>query len=378
MYKKFVGIVIFGLLIATAMSAVGNFNEKEKLVSTGFSDRSSNYIISQRNTKSNNFGGMFIQLPPPPEDSDSSSWTSDSRIEWGYQAYDDFWEVTGPICDIHWWGCSIYWNGLYWEPCDPPVDMTFNISFYKDDGSGMPGDIVCSYVDVLPSMTETGIYYWSWVGFYKQLYYFEYDLDPCCQILDGWVSIVCTGNKIDGHFLWMRSNYGNNQFWQADKFGSWIPHEDDLAFVLTDGESAIPVLECDGEIRQTEVPPGTNVTGDFVVRNNGDADSILQWRIDNTSIPNWGSNWTFTPSADFQTPDMGWLTVIVNFTAPDEENKEFTGKIKVVNAIYPREYCEIDVYIKTPRSKEIYKTFLMQIFERFPNIFPIIRQLLGL
>ena len=376
MYKKLVGIVVLTLLIATALPAIATMTKKEIPVSLGMSDRFLNNPSTQRSTNNINHGGMFIQLPPTPEDPDSSSWTSDLRIEWGYQAYDDFWEVTGPICDIHWWGCSIYWNGMNWEPCDPPVDMTFNISFHKDDGSGMPGDIVCSYIDVLPSMTETSIYYWSWVGFYKQLYYFEYDLDPCCELLNGWVSIACTGNKVDGHFLWMRSNSGNNQFWQADKFGSWILQDDDLSFVLTDGEPAIPVLECDGEIRQTEVPPGTNVTGDFQVRNNGDASSVLQWRIENSSIPNWGSNWTFTPSADFQTPDMGWLTVIVNVTAPSEKG-EYTGKIKVVNAVDPSDNCEIDVSLTVPRTRAAHNALLTRLFDCFPNAFPILRQLIG-
>jgi hypothetical protein len=372
MKAKIIGILLLTLLIATAISAVGNLNEKEIPENTGIVLNSSNNINIPQDTMSCNYGNIVIQRPWLPV----SGWSAPfSDVNYGYITYDDFFDVTAPICDIHWWGFSVINIGGTWYPCDP-TDITFNITFYTDN-EGYPGDVVCSYVEVIPhSITPTGIYYEISAGGLFELFYFEYDLDPCCQLSNGWVSVLKTFSPNECIFAWIQSPDGNGKGLQYD-IASWLWYNTaDLAFILTDGEPAIPVLECDGEIRQTEVPPGTNVTGDFVVRNNGDAGSVLQWRIDNLSIPNWGSNWTITPSADFQTPDMSWLTVIVNFTAPEEKNTEFTGKIKVVNAIDSSKYCEIDVYIKTPRGRETYNTFFQRLFERFPNAFPILRQLL--
>ena len=368
MNKKIVGIVVLMLLITTAITAVGTINEKEIPINTGINVYSSNNINIPRDTKSCNYGNIVIQRPWLPY----HGWGAPfSDVNYGYISYDDFFDVTAPICDIHWWGFSVINIGGTWYPCDPT-----DITFYTEN-EGYPGEVVCSYLEVIPhSIIPTGIYYEISAGGLFELFYFEYDLDPCCQLSNGWVSVLKTFSANECIFAWIQSPDGNGKGLQYNIALEVWYNTADLAFILTDGEPVKPVLECDGEIRQTEVPPGTNVTGVFVVRNNGDAGSVLQWRIENASIPNWGSNWTFTPFADFQTPDMGWLTVIVNFTAPDEENKEFTGKIKVVNAIDSSEYCEIDVYLKTPRNKATYKTLLLLLFERFPNLFPMLRNLL--
>jgi hypothetical protein len=174
----------------------------------------------------------------------------------------------------------------------------------------------------------------------------------------------------------MRSFDGNNQFWS--EYGSQGEYVfADLAVVLTDFVPSNPKLECDGDFKQTKVSPGANITGNFTVRNNGDAGSVLQWRIDNSSLPSWGSNWTFTPSAYFQTPATSWINVTVNVSIPDKKNKEFTGTIKVVNAVNSSEYCEIDISIKTPRSRTTYNLLLVRLFEQFPNLFPLLRCILG-
>ena len=72
------------------------------------------------------------------------------------------------------------------------------------------------------------------------------------------------------------------------------------------------------------------------------------------------------------------VTITVNVTAPTNESKEFTGTIKMINSDDPTDFCEIDMYLKTPRSRTIYNTLFLKLFERFPNAFPILRQLLGL
>jgi len=133
----------------------------------------------------------------------------------------------------------------------------------------------------------------------------------------------------------------------------------DLAYILTDRENnPVPDLECEGELRWEGVKPGTNVTGSVKIRNNGDAESILHCKIDESTIPSWG-NWTFEANATILTVDVGWITGNVTVTAPDDKNEEFTGKIKVINAQDSTDCCEIDIYLKTPRTRVISNTLLL-------------------
>ena len=269
-----------------------------------------------------------------------------------------------------------------WYPRDP-TGILFNISFYDDD-NGEPGALVYSYNDVAPSITYTGIllnYHTPGSPYWCELYYFEYDLDPCLELSNGWVSIGSSYHPI-GEMCgmnWKTSLDGNLQSWQYGEEYGWFYRYNDFALILTDGEDdPISDLECDGGINLDKVKPGANVSCNFTVRNNGDAGSILHWKLDENSIPSWGANWSFTPNASILTTDMGWFTVNIEFEAPPDKNKEFTGKLKIVNAADSSDYCEIDVYIKTPRTREVTFTQLQMLFERLPNAFPILRQLLGL
>ena len=142
------------------------------------------------------------------------------------------------------------------------------------------------------------------------------------------------------------------------------------------GDNPIPALCCQGEISWDNIAPGKTVTGEFEVSNCGDDGSLLDWTVDLT--PEWGTNWAFTPpSGTGLTPAQGWQTVQVEVTAPTDPEMEFIGKIKVINSNAPAEYCEIDVSLKTPRNRAINRPFV-NFLDNHPNLFPIIRQLLGL
>jgi hypothetical protein len=215
--KKIIVMLVCMLLIATALPAVEAMNKLEY-----------NQSIVDR-------GGIFRQLPAPTVwDPPPVGWKSD--ITSGFLAYEDFWGITSPICDVHWWGIV----GSLDDPCDP-VGMTFDITFYNDDGSGYPGDVVFSYVDVTPSITATGVVYDMTVydDTFYELYYFETQLDPCCDLEEGWISILSTGSDNDCFFGWFESfdgngdavSYGNGQWW----WHSSTLHSSDLAVILTDG-----------------------------------------------------------------------------------------------------------------------------------------------
>ena len=374
MKKKIIGLLVCMLLIATALPAVGTINEKEIPMGSRIDKNSLNHLRTPRTTMSSSRGGIYLQLPVDPADPWGGPF---SDLQHGYRVYDDFYEVTGPICDVQWWGFGVVWNGTTWIPCDPE-GMKFNITFYEDDGSGKPGTVVWSYVDITPSITPIGIYYETPSGVLLELYFFDSESGICNVLSDGWVSIVKTYSPNDGIFAWMDSYDGNTQYWQQNlSSGLWHSFNPDVAFILVDNEPNTPELKCDGSLSWNDIKPGTSVTGDFVIGNNGDNCSVLHWDI--SKYPNWGSNWTFTPNVGILTPEADWITVNVSAVAPDDPNEEFTGKIMVVNSIDPSDCCVIDVILITPKNKPFnINPLFLRFLENQPPMFPMLRYLLGL
>jgi hypothetical protein len=170
---------------------------------------------------------LFYQRPFTPDES-WSFHTSDEDP--GYRCYENFWDLAGPICDIHWWGVCAFQPGTGWIPCTPQ-GMVFNIKFYSDDPTDHdnmpPSDVFCTYTNVTPTYT----YYDNYSGF--DCYYFSFDLDPCCDLRDGWVSIQSTYSSPSDScwLLWSGSPQGDGFAYQ--EFGDPPVLENDLAIVLT-------------------------------------------------------------------------------------------------------------------------------------------------
>jgi len=137
-----------------------------------------------------------------------------------------------------------------------------------------------------------------------------------------------------------------------------------------------PDLECRGSLIWEKVPTGSTVFGNFTVENIGDADSELNWEI--TEFPDWGI-WTLNPeNGTGLTPEIGPLTVNVSVIAPPEKNKIHTGHVTVVNKDNPDDFCRINVYLETPRSKSMYRSLYSKIMNRFPKIYSVLENILGL
>jgi hypothetical protein len=138
----------------------------------------------------------------------------------------------------------------------------------------------------------------------------------------------------------------------------------------------VPAICCSGSLSWINVVPGSTVNGEFYVENCGEGGSELDWEV--SEWPgDWGTGWTFNPAnGTGLTPAMGQITVIVEVTAPTDPETEFTGKVKVINSDDPSEFCEIDVYLKTPRARQISNPVIVRILERFQNAFPILQHLL--
>jgi hypothetical protein len=186
------------LLIGSALPVVGIMKEKEISSNIRTVDKNINYPDIQSTNKGGFRDGLFTQLPALPGDPMPWGWTSSSPF-W-YKCFENFWGINNPICNIHWWGDTFLWDGDTAYPGDPE-GMTFNIVFYEDD-NGEPGDVVCSYIDVIPLFTRTGIMYDypdEPEGPYE-MYYFETQLDPCCELSEGWVSIQSIYSPIDSFF----------------------------------------------------------------------------------------------------------------------------------------------------------------------------------
>ena len=206
MKKKLLGILVCMLLIATALPAVGTMIKQENHQDVG------------------SRGGMFTQLPDSPK-----GWSEFTSYYPEELTWEDFWDITSPICSIHWWGEV---STIDWEPEDP-IGMTFNIAFYSND-NGDPGDVVCSYSDISPEITDTGILYIDMWGVWP-LYFFKYDLDSPCGLSEGWVSIQSTGSDYDCIFWWMSSSDGNDDCITTEE-GVPTHYAQDLALVLNDIE----------------------------------------------------------------------------------------------------------------------------------------------
>ena len=115
---------------------------------------------------------------------------------------------------------------------------------------------------------------------------------------------------------------------------------------FTTENTPIPDLNCIGSLGWSEVKPGSTVTGSFIVENIGEPSSMLNWAV--VEWPSWGT-WTFTPSNGSDlTPEDGTVTVQVSVVAPNQQNQEFTGNVKVVNLENNSDFEIIPVSLVTP------------------------------
>jgi hypothetical protein len=161
----------------------------------------------------------------------------------------------------------------------------------------------------------------------------------------------------------------------------YIPREEEPP------ESNSSDLECYGSLSWNRVKPGATVTGSFLVRNIGDKSSLLNWKIDTSSVM-WGEC-VYTPTSGVNLSVVdGQVTVQVSVIAPDGKNSDFEGFqrvenkgnsndfegfIRVENIDNPNDFEEIPIRLTTPRSTQ----FLELLFQRFPHVFPILRHMMG-
>ena len=127
-----------------------------------------------------------------------------------------------------------------------------------------------------------------------------------------------------------------------------------------------PDLYCEGELNWEDVKPGETLNGSFEVFNSGEPGSLLAWRI--VDYPEWG-NWSFSLEAGGNlTPDESPITIDVEVIAPEEQNTEFEGEIRIENWDDPDDYCTIPVECETDfthNSAEYFKENMVIVFPVF-------------
>ena len=127
-----------------------------------------------------------------------------------------------------------------------------------------------------------------------------------------------------------------------------------------------PDLECLGSLSWTGVEPGATVNGSFQVQNKGDVGSLLNWTINISSIV-WGT-WLLTPEfGQNLTPEEGKITVQVSVVAPNQNNVEFDGYIRVENINNSEDFELIPASLKTPKNIPIYRSLINNFIFKLKN-----------
>jgi hypothetical protein len=220
-------------------------------------------------------------------------------------------------------------------------------------------------------------------SFSDQYNYDQFEIGVSTTDTDPASFTIITPHIQPGHTAWEEhsfslDNYDNQAIYlgfHCVSVDAWFLLIDDISVTGAGGPTLTPDLECSGDLNWEDVTPDSTVIGNFEVENIGDADSMLDWEIE--SYPDWG-NWTFDPMNGFDLkPADGAVTISVTVEAPGDSDTEFTGEIKIVNSQNASDFCIIDAYLATPVSQQTDNTLIQNIFERFPNAFPILRNILG-
>ena len=354
MRKKIIGILVCMLLIGTTGVVVADWEVGEP------------------------YKMHYPQLPDP----------NGVDVDWGNWELADDWKCTecGPVEDIHFW--------ISWFDDDPVTIPSIDVSIWTNNPQGPGG-----YSQPLDKKWERKFYAGDfiiagpWDG--EQLWYlpwgetipqphYQYwqinikDIDDPFEQTEGEIYWLVIKMPFDDTYIngWKTTKdyFMDHAVWRPPDENWMIIDGIDFAFVIT-GESN-PDICCDGSISWRDVKPGDTVTATFDVGNCGETCSVLDWHVD-TTTPGFGT-WTYNPPSGTNLAAGSWVTVTATCVAPNQQNTEFTGNIKVVNSNDPSDYCEVPVYLKTPRTKSVVNQFFLRFLEKLFDQFPIFEWLLNI
>jgi hypothetical protein len=364
--SKSAGVLLIAtVLLLTSVAVMADTVEEQKLDPRFISGMGSD--VYEGNMIQSAEDPLYTQEPYQPFE----SWifmTSHAPV--GYRVHDNFPNIAEEICDLHWWGLSLVYDGG-WQNCDPE-GMCFQIIFWD----GLLGNPVCTYNEVCPPAVPTGTFYSTF-----EMFYWETVLDPCCDMSmyqEGWLSIQSYSSQNNCWFLWAGSDDGDHYHYQE---GSSDPEDfiNDTAFELTPaGPPPVPAIACSGVgTAFGDVDPGQNVTCQIKVCNDGEPVSFLNWEVDTTNVPTWGT-WKFIPEFGTDVLHPNCEVIDVECTITSEEG-DYSGTITVINSDDPSDTCSVTVSanVIVPRARTVHSPLFMNLLQQFPALYLIIKIILG-
>ena len=109
------------------------------------------------------------------------------------------------------------------------------------------------------------------------------------------------------------------------------------------------------------------------MENVGGIHSLLDWEI--IEHPNWGE-WNFYPENGEDLEYDNQVSIYVEIIAPSQKDQIYSGVVKISNKENPNDYCEIDVYLETPKNVKIKNNFFRLFLKMEHNFFNYLNFLL--
>ena len=192
---------------------------------------------------------------------------------------------------------------------------------------------------------------------------------------EGWVEAE---GKTSWSYDWDTESYENGEYEIRARSYDGSKYSDiSIVTVNLDNNPEEADLDCEGSLSWTDVTPGATVEGDFTIKNICHVESYLEWEIEVISDWSDDGDWTFTYVGDSIIPADGELEIHASIAAPNEEEQEFSGQIKVINKDNPEDYDIVPISLTTPKTK-IKNLLLMRIAEIFQHMLEIIERILNL
>jgi hypothetical protein len=305
------------------------------------------------------------------------------------------------VNDTVWWGTQCATssgrifkstdNGLTWTVANTPFESGCYVDVrFRDEKNGLAMDKRAGGEGIIAETSDGGTT-WNLISYSGLCYSGDFDYVP-----DSNNTYVSTGvyqpdpqyqgasYSIDGGHSWTKWEEvsGTQLFgttWIEGMIGwagSFNVDEENGGMYKHTPAGDLPDLHCAGLLNWENVSKGSTVTGSFEIQNIGGSGTLLDWNI--IKKPSWGE-WTFDPMSGNDLESGVPLIIDVTVVAPNEKNQEFAGKITIQNKEDTNDTCTIDVKLATPKTKAFnIHPFFLNWLEQHPNLFPILRQLLGL
>ncbi|KYK32057.1 MAG: hypothetical protein AYK22_00420 [Thermoplasmatales archaeon SG8-52-3] len=265
---------------------------------------------------------------------------------------------------------DVHWVGGYWQDGYASAHWPWEITFYNDRGDGeAPGDVFAGpfevdntqYTEELIQDTGTSIYYTYSVVLDESIIF------PACTKF--WITIRGVG------FFPPQSGWGYHDtilLWEAVFRSELLGYPEWTDSTLVWGAAKDMAFQLTGPLGPVApTPPDIDGPGE------GPADTEICWTFhssdENGDLVKYFIDWGDGTSdeTDYNNP-----------CSPVEVCHTYAKGEYTITAYAEDETglqsgsSTFDIII--PRARSVYHPLVVRLFERFPNVFPILRQLLGL